>query len=82
MATPFPDIVAFHDPIKLMYQYEFIRARNHGEQAYGVVKRRFAILRKGLPFSDIRKCSKIINVLLAIHNFIMEQNDVDEFSFM
>ena len=82
MATPFPEIIAIRDPIKMRYQYEFIRARNHGEQAYGVVKRRFAILRKGLSFSDMRKCSKIIMVLLAVHNFIMEQTDVDEFSFM
>ena len=82
MATPFPDIIAFHDPVKMLYQREFIRARNHGEQAFGVVKRRFAILRKGLSFANIAKCSKIINVLLAVHNFIMEQTDVDELSFL
>ena len=81
MATPFPTIVALRDPIKRQYQNEFIQARIHGEQAYGVIKKRFKILQK-LPFRLLSKCSKTIDVFLAIHNFLLAQDDVDEMSFL
>ena len=81
MATPFPSIVALHDPIKGQYQNEFIQARIHGEQAFGVIKRRFRIL-QALPFRQLSKCEKAISVFLAIHNFLLSQENVDEVSFL
>ena len=81
MATPFPTVVAYHDPVKNRYQRQFVRARIHGEQAYGVIKRRFRVLQH-LPFRSLTKCSRVIDVLLSIHNFILSQDDVDEVSFL
>ena len=81
MATPFPTVVAYHDPVKNRYQRQFVRARIHGEQAYGVIKRRFRALQH-LPFRSLTKCSRVIDVLLSIHNFILSQDDVDEISFL
>ena len=66
----------------LAYNYAFCRARVVIEQCFGVLKRRFSVLKTGIRFPDMSKSARLIKVLAAIHNFILDQDskadDIEE----
>ena len=64
----------------MAYNADFVRARNCVEQVIGRLKKRWPPLLKGLRFWDMAKCSKAIEVYVALYNFILkEEGDFDDF---
>ena len=83
IATPFSDQEALEDEKKHAYNECHILARGHDEQTIGITKKRYPILRVGIPFRNLEKCAKLILGLYGVHNFILENcGNEDEFSFL
>ena len=81
LATPYLDGVAEGDARKTAYNNAFRPTRNTVERTFGILKRRFSGLRTGLRMPSMEKCSRLIQVLCAIHNFILRNDyeDLDEY---
>lgn len=80
IATPYLDPVAILSKEKMAYNADFVRARNCVEQVIGRLKKRWPPLLKGLRFWDMAKCSKAIEVYVALYNFILkEEGDFDNY---
>ena len=54
---------------------KFCPARNHVENAIGVLKRKFPVLHFGLPFSNMELAAKAITVSLPSHSTVSCQKD-------
>ena len=77
MATPFPDQAALINAIIAAYNLSHSQMRVKVENTIGIIKVRFPVLRIGLPFRDLTKCGKCIQVLIAIHNLIIDGRNED-----
>lgn len=64
------------NPIKRVYQASLIRTRNVVERMYGVLKRRFPVLRHGLNVS-LPTAQKLIIAAAILHNICIEEGEVD-----
>ena len=79
MATPFSAAEALRDYRKARYNKIFTRKRNMVERGIGESKSRFSALLQKLRFPDTRDSAKIIQVAIAIHNWILvNENDTRE----
>lgn len=78
LATPYtinhPGLAT--DPIKRRYQAALIRTRNVVERQYGVLKRRFPVLRHGLNVA-LPTAQKLIVAAAVLHNICIEEGEVD-----
>lgn len=78
LATPYtinhPGLAT--DPIKRRYQAALIRTRNVVERQYGVLKRRFPVLRHGLNVA-LPTAQKLIVAAAILHNICIEEGEVD-----
>lgn len=77
LATPYtishPGLAT--NPIKRVYQASLIRTRNVVERMYGVLKRRFPVLRHGLNVS-LPTAQKLIIAAAILHNICIEEGEV------
>lgn len=64
------------DVIKRRYQAALIRTRNVVERQYGVLKRRFPVLRHGLNVA-LPTAQKLIVAAAILHNICIEEGEVD-----
>lgn len=72
------DPVAIRDPVKRQYNVDFKKARVTVEHVIGRLKKKWPVLLKGLRFWDMAKCSRAIEVYVALYNFILkEEGDYD-----
>ena len=78
LATPYtinhPGFAA--DPVKRRYQAALIRIRNVVERQYGVLKRRFPVLRHGLNVA-LPTAQKIIIAAAILHNICIEEGAIE-----
>ena len=64
----------------MQYNKDFRKARVIVEHVIGRLKKRWPVLLKGLRFRDMEKCSRAIEVYVALYNFIlMEEGDYDDY---
>ena len=75
MVTPFLSVAG--NEAKARFNESHKKARVSVERCIGILKRRFPSLQSGLRLR-VQKCSRVIQLLSAIHNFITrEENDED-----
>lgn len=72
LATPLLNPVT---PVEQLYNESCIRTRNCVERKYGVLKRRFPCLCKGLLFKSIGTVQIVIVACSVLHNIAVMQND-------
>ena len=77
LATPYLEGAAAADARKTAYNNAFIPTRQTVERTFGILKRRFSGLKTGLRMEKPEKNSRLIQVLCAIHNFIL-RNDYED----
>ena len=64
----------------MQYNKEFRKARVIVEHVIGRLKKRWPVLLKGLRFWDMEKCSRAIEVFVALYNYILqEEGDYDDY---
>ena len=78
MATPYLDGATRGDERKQRYNVAFKKARNVVERTIGILKNKFIMLKKGLRMKDMVKCARVIEILCAIHNFIVRKRNPDD----
>ena len=80
LCTPFSIAEAASDEYKRRFNKLFCACRDCVERYIGVVKGRFPILalKNGLLFNDVRDSMKLIQVCVAIHNFIVKNQTEEE----
>ena len=79
MATPYLEGAIRGDDRKRRYNAAFKTARNVVERTIGILKNKFNMLKIGLRMKDEVKCARAIEILCAIHNFIIrKKNPGDE----
>ena len=66
------------DESKQQYNRDFRRARVVVENCIGMLKARWPVLLKGLRFLDMAKCSKAIEVFVALYNFILLEGNAED----
>ena len=66
------------DESKQQYNRDFRRARVVVENCIGMLKARWPVLLKGLRFLDMAKCSKAIEVFVALYNFILLEGNHED----
>ena len=75
LCTPYSVAEAAADPLKRNFNKKFCGARDAVERYIGVMKERFPVLdckRYGLRFDDVCNSMKLVQVCVAIHNFILK----------
>jgi DDE superfamily endonuclease len=77
LLTPWPSSVAKTDVAKDAFNFYQSSLRIHIEQAFGQLVRRFGILWKPIQFS-IHSVHAIVHACMCIHNFIIDQREVDD----
>jgi hypothetical protein len=77
LLTPWPSSVAKTDVAKDAFNFYQSSLRIHIEQAFGQLVRRFGILWKPIQFS-IHSVLAIVHACMCIHNFIIDQREVDD----
>ena len=76
MVTPFLSVAG--NEAKARFNQSHKKARVSVERCIGILKRRFPSLQSGLRLPSMQKCSRVIQLICAIHNFITrEENDED-----
>ena len=83
LVTPYSIAEAATDGRKRIFNKKFCACRDTVERYIGVLKERFPILFgdpavKGLKFKDITDSMKVIQVCVALHNFIVKNQDTVE----
>ena len=78
MATPYLPGAVGDDVAKQAYNDAFKATRSSVERTFGIFKRRFSGLKTGLRFRNMEKNARVIQVLGAIHNFVIRQNNLDD----
>ena len=64
----------------MQYNKEFRKARVIVEHVIGRLKARWPVLLTGLRFMDMEKCSRAIEVFVALYNYILqEEGDYDDY---
>ena len=78
MCTPIPE-GKINSQRKREFNSEFCRARVIVEDTIGIIKNRWPPLKGELSFhSDMKKCARYIQALVALHNYIVRhERDVD-----
>lgn len=61
-----------------LFNYTHSRLRNCIERCFGVLKRRFALLRDGMPPYDFGRQVEIVIACCAVHNFIRRSSRNDQ----
>lgn len=63
------------NPIENLCNESIIRTRNCVERQYGVLKRRFPILSRGMQLKCLESIQFVIVATAVLHNFAIEEND-------
>ena len=78
MATPYLDGAARGNERKMRYNVAFKKARNVVERTIGILKNKFLMLKVGLRLKDMVDCARVIEILCAIHNFIIRKRNPND----
>lgn len=72
LATP---LMNPNTPIEQLYNESCIRTRNCVERKYGVLKRRFPCLSKGMQFKKLDRVQIVIVACAVLHNIVIDAHD-------
>ena len=78
MATPYLEGSIRGDQRKQEYNDSFKRARQTVERSIGILKSKFGALKDGLRLRNMVQCTRLIEILCSVHNFIIRANQSDE----
>ena len=78
LATPYLPAVAKTDPRKKQYNDAFVPARSNVERSIGIFKAKFQSLKSGLRLPEPVQCTRVIEILAAIHNFVIRANNPED----
>ena len=78
MMRPYPRISAIKEEYKV-FNYRLSRCRRIVECSFGIFTSRFRVFRKPI-IAGIKKIILIINAAICIHNFILQEEQSDDFS--
>ena len=78
LATPYLQAVAKADPRKKEYNSAFVPARSNVERSIGIFKAKFQSLKSGLRLESMVQCTRVIEILAAIHNFVIRANNPED----
>ena len=78
MATPYLTAAANSDPRKKRYNDCFKPARSTVERSIGIFKAKFHSLKTGLRLEEPVQCTRVIEILAAVHNFVIRSNNPDD----
>ena len=78
LATPYLPGAVGDDVAKQAYNNAFKATRSSVERTFGIFKRRFSGLKTGLRFRSMEKCARLIQILGAIHNFVIREHNIDD----
>ena len=77
LMTPFLEGLVVDDPKRKIFNKCICGTRSCIECVFGQIKRKFYCLDAGVRFTDMKKSSKIIKILSAIHNYVRRQEPLD-----
>ena len=75
LATPYLPGVAKTDLRKKQYNDAFVPARSNVERTIGIFKAKFQSLKSGLRLESPVQCTRVIEILAAVHNFVIRANN-------
>ena len=78
LATPYLPGAVGDDVAKQAYNNAFKATRSSVERTFGILKRRFSGLKTGLRFRTMEKNGRLIQILGAIHNFVIREHNLDD----
>ena len=62
-----------------MFNKKFCAARSSVECTIGILKTRFRVLANGFRYKPVKRCSKAVQALAGLHNYILHKdNDYEE----
>ncbi len=78
LATPFSDKTSV--PREQQYNRAFCSARNVIERNLGMLKNKWRVLLEGIRLKDIEQSSRLIQVCVALHNFVILHGSSEDYS--
>ena len=78
LATPYLPAVAKTDLRKKQYNAAFVPARSNVERSIGIFKAKFQSLKSGLRLRSMVQCTRVIEILAAVHNFVIRANNPED----
>ena len=78
LCTPFLMEETATDDKKAKFNKWFCGARATVERFIGILKKRFPILRIGLEYDNILDSIKVVNICIAIHNYIISKSNTEQ----
>ena len=78
LATPYLPGVAKTDVRKKQYNDAFVPARSNVERTIGIFKAKFQSLKSGLRLQEPVQCTRVIEILAAMHNFVIRANNPED----
>ncbi len=78
LATPFSDKT--HVQREQAYNRAFCSARNVIERNLGMLKNKWRILLEGIRLKDMEQAARLVQVLVALHNYVILNGSNEDFS--
>ena len=78
LCTPFLMEETATDGKKAAFNKWFCGARATVERVIGILKKRFPILKKGFEYENILDSIKVINICIAMHNYIVSKSTAEQ----